>query len=426
MLFYYFFIFIKELSIHKNLGECWSTPLYATKNATKMPKLNDTQIERLKHKSERYDVRDTVERGLVMRVGKKAGSKIWHTFIFEKSGGKSRRRMVRLGQFPVINTKAARIAAIAAKSNSGQVGIKSDVQTLSDLFKLYKEFSEPKRRSWRDVQNAWDVWANDRIGHLRLTDISAHHARDLRNHVSVNSSELRGNAVIRYIRPMFKWAVDDALMLANPWANFTANVIAERRDRTLNEIEWQAVWDASFEDSMGEFFRFLMLSGQRKGNVSSMRWDEIEDNVWIIPKDKMKATRTDRARAHEVPLTYALLEILRVRPRVGEFVFGMSGSKPLSFGSRQKDRIGKKAGITEWRVHDIRRTAGTMMTKGGVSRFVMQRVRGHAETGAGSAYDTHSYRSEKLAALEVLSGSLGRHSLGNVVVLSKGAEVEVF
>lgn len=403
-----------------NVGITLKTP---PKRHQNMPKLNDTQVQRLKHKAERYDLRDTVERGLLMRVGKKEGSKQWHTFVYEMEEGKRMRRMVRLGVYPQMKVAAARIAAATAKSNTGLSKAPTDVQTVSDLFALYKAFAEPKRRAWRDVQGAWDNWARDRIGHIRLTDLTAHHARDLRNHVTAKSSELRGNAIIRYIRPMFRWAVNDALMPDNPWQSFTANVTAPQRDRVLDATEWQAVWDASFGDSMGEYFRFLMMSAQRKSNVASMRWDELQGDVWTIPREKMKATRADSAKAHEVPLTPAMSAIINARYRVGEYVFGMDGSKPLSFGSRQKDRIGARAGITDWRVHDIRRTAGTLMTSNGVSRFMMQRVLGHADSGVGSVYDLTNYREEKRDALAVLASSVEMDGCDNVVALKSGSTI---
>ncbi len=75
-------------------------------------KLTETYITNLKHKSERYDVRDTIERGLVLRVGKKFGSKQWHTFVYRGA----KRRMVRLGLFPQMTVRDARMAAIQGQS----------------------------------------------------------------------------------------------------------------------------------------------------------------------------------------------------------------------------------------------------------------------------------------------------------------------
>ncbi|MGY8790931.1 MAG: integrase arm-type DNA-binding domain-containing protein [Pseudomonadales bacterium] len=51
---------------------------------------------------------------MVLRVGKKYGAKQWHTFVYRGS----KRRMVRLGVFPNMCIRDARMAAIQAKANS--------------------------------------------------------------------------------------------------------------------------------------------------------------------------------------------------------------------------------------------------------------------------------------------------------------------
>lgn len=117
-------------------------------------KLTETYITKLMHKSERYDVRDTVERGLVLRVGKKFGAKHWHTFVYRGS----KRRMVRLGLFPHMSVRDARMAAIRAKANANAPWTPEHIKTVADLFDEYRKAREPKMRAWRDVQSAWDVW----------------------------------------------------------------------------------------------------------------------------------------------------------------------------------------------------------------------------------------------------------------------------
>ncbi len=361
-------------------------------------KLTETYIIKLKHKSERYDVRDTVERGLVLRVGKKFGAKHWHTFVYRGS----KRRMVRLGLFPYMSVRDARMAAIQAKANANAPWTPEHIKTVADLFKEYRKAREPRMRAWRDVQSAWDVWGEEFIGYLKLTDISIHHGRELRNHVSNKSSELRGSAVIRYIRPMFTWAVDESLIDENPWAGLKATAIATPRDRVLTNEEWQKVWDATFHDNLGAYFRFLMLSAQRKDNVASMKWEEIQSDIWTIPAEKFKATKKESAKAHELPLTSALMGILDNQPKRGPFVFGPTGLRQLRLGSREKDRLAKTAGVDDWRIHDLRRTAATRMTENKVPRFIVERVLGHADRSVTAVYDRANYREEKRQALDVL------------------------
>ena len=302
-----------------------------------------------------------------------------------------------------MSVRDARMAAIQAKANANAPWTPEHIKTVADLFEEYRKAREPKMRAWRDVQSAWDVWGEEFLGYLKLTDVSIHHGRELRNHVSKKSTELRGSAVIRYIRPMFSWAVDESLIDENPWAGLKATAVATPRDRVLTNEEWQKVWDATFKDNLGAYFRFLMLSAQRKDNVASMKWEEIHGNLWTIPAEKFKATKKESAKAHEVPLTPALMEILENQPKLGPFVFGPTGLKQLRLGSREKDRLAKKAGVDDWRIHDLRRTAATRMTENKIPRFIVERVLGHADRSVTAVYDRANYREEKRQALNVLS-----------------------
>lgn len=365
-------------------------------------RLTDTKVIALKAKVQRYELRDTVIRGLYIEVGAK-GDKVWW---LQTARGKKRERH-RLGVFSKqLNCQKARSEAESLKIGIRAPGISRQVGSVAELFDLYRSANENKKRSWRDIQSVWDNWASDRIGHIKLQDLTVYHALDLRDHVTIESSALRASKVLIYIRPMLSWAAGERLVEANPWAGVAIGEMAQARDRVLTETEWLAIWHATFEEPYGGFFRFLMMSAQRKGNVASMRWDEIDGDIWTIPRDKFKATRPEKARAHEVPLSKALQTILLERPQIGPFVFGVFGDKPLTFGSRQKDRLGDLAGVSNWRLHDLRRTAATRMAERKVSRFIIERVLGHADSGVTAIYDRASYREEKVAALEELSRSL--------------------
>lgn len=75
--------------------------------------------------------------------------------------------------------------------------------------------------------------------------------------------------------------------------------------------------------------KFLTLTACRSGEVRNATWDEIhwEDRVWIIPSDRMKASRT-----HEVPLTNAMIEILEEARSLTnyKYIFPGNAGKPLS------------------------------------------------------------------------------------------------
>ena len=58
------------------------------------------------------------------------------------------------------------------------------------------------------------------------------------------------------------------------------------------------------------------------------------------------------------------------------------------------------------RFHDLRRTGAMLMAEGGVQRFIIERVLGHADHTVTAIYDRATYRDEKRAALEVLAATV--------------------
>src|SRR5690606_2366163 len=121
------------------------------------------------------------------------------------------------------------------------------------------------------------------------------------------------------------------------------------RDRILSEDELKRVWRATETIGwpFGPLVRLLLLTGQRRGEVASMRWSDIDldQKVWLIPKERSK-----NGQPHEVPLSDMVLGILRELPRVagsGGFVFSTTGKTPVGGFSRAKARIEKAVGLAE-------------------------------------------------------------------------------
>ena len=366
-------------------------------------RLTEGKIRDLRPKAIRYEVRDEGLPGLLLRVGKK-GDKVWEVVV--NRGGK--RKRIRLGQHPIMTVAAARGAAQAAKDDARNPATASQVKTVSGLFEKYREVREPRMRSWADIQSVWDKWAKDRIGHVRLSDVAVHHGLDLRDHVAGKAGDLRAAAVIRYIRPMFAWAADEQQVPLNPWLGLRAGPVSQSRDRVLSADEWAAIWTGTFSEGypFGPLLRALMLSAQRKSNVAQMRWDEIENGVWTIPREKMKSTKSGRAKSHEVPLSAALNELVQRQPRNGPYVFTTNGTGPVHPGSKLKKRVDDGSGVSNWVLHDIRRTAATYMPTQGVSQFTVARVLGHTDQTVTAVYDRSCHRNEKKAALEILACSV--------------------
>jgi integrase len=194
----------------------------------------------------------------------------------------------------------------------------------------------------------------------------------------------------------FNWAIREGLADANPVAG-TNRPTVRSRDRILTDAELAAIWHACRNDDFGRIVRLLLLTGQRRDEVGAMAWAELrahpEPGVWVIP-----GARTKNKRAHEVPLTSAMLRLLPERR--GEFVFGRFKS-----WSHAKAALDRRS-VGDWRLHDLRRTAATRMADLGVQPHIIEAVLNHvsgSKAGVSGIYNRSTYSGEKRRALELWS-----------------------
>jgi integrase len=173
------------------------------------------------------------------------------------------------------------------------------------------------------------------------------------------------------------------------------------RSRVLSDDEIRTLWSvAGKANGYGALLQLLLLTGQRLAKVVSMRWQDIaEDGTWTIP-----AEAREKTNAGELVLPKLALDIIRARPRFESNPYVLAGQKPGTHlcTARPKDR-GPHFDFENFRLHDLRRTAKTLMARAGVSPHTSERVLGHAINGVEGVYDQHTYRQEKQHALAALA-----------------------
>ena len=121
----------------------------------------------------------------------------------------------------------------------------------------------------------------------------------------------------------------------------------------------------------------------------------------------------EKGTAGSLQLPTAALAIINMQPRYASnpYVFATKGDFYIQGVSRSKSVFDKKAGVTNWTIYDLRRTARPLMSCAGVRPDIAERVIGHAIRGVESVYDRHAYSAEKAHALNALAGLI--HSIVN-------------
>jgi hypothetical protein len=180
---------------------------------------------------------------------------------------------------------------------------------------------------------------------------------------------------------------------------------APSRDRVLSEKEIVAFWRAAYEVGCpgGLILMLLLVSAQRRNEVTNMRWSEVdfEARTWTIPK-----SRTKSRRQHIVHLSPLAMAILQSLPRLCQWTFTYDGARPYRGHSTLKktmDRTIAENGcgtLPHWTFHDLRRTCSTHMGNLGVEPHIVARVLNHTDPSITAVYNRSDYVPGTVVALD--------------------------
>jgi integrase len=213
--------------------------------------------------------------------------------------------------------------------------------------------------------------------------------------------------MLAVLRRVCNWHAvrDDAFR--TPFVRGMARSKPEQRERsrTLTDDELKRVWTTavSFPSPWGQLVRFLLLTACRRSEASAMTWNEVNGDLWTIP-----AARYKTATEVTLPLSTAAVNVLAEIPHINncEFPFTTNGRRPVSGFSVFKLRFDVACGVGGWRLHDLRRSARSLLSRAGVMPDIAERCLGHVIPGIRGVYDRHSYRVEMKDAFERLAAQI--------------------
>ena len=254
---------------------------------------------------------------------------------------------------------------------------------------------------------------------------------------TTGGSAIQANRTLTRLRTLFAWAAAHDLIDGDPTAGVLLRGKERTRDRTLGDDEILWFWRGAERAGWpyGAILRLLLLTAQREGEVAGMRWSELdlEKRLWTIPRERTKSDR-----AHTVHVSDFAAEILGTLPRLGDLVFPSWVGKPIASFAKPKQRLDDamtaqlreargdpEAELDAWIIHDLRRTATTIMARLNVAPHVADKILNHSAgtiRGVAATYNRFAYLDERKAALEALGRfveGLVRPGGGNVVELRR-------
>ena len=380
------------------------------KEQVKSNKINFTKVAlyNLKKPAKNFvTYRDTKIRGLYLYITKNG---VITFFIQKKLKGKP--IIVNIGQFPYVSIENARYKAmelltqivngINPKEVNKEVKRAEEKQEreelrLDELFDIYiKKHAKVYKKTWEKDIEGYNRHIKKKLGRRRVSEIRKDELVEVQQYIRENSGLYASNRTMAVIKTVFSKAIEWGIIKdlnKNPTMGIK-KFKEKSRDRFLEADELPRFFEALREEENTDVRDYIivpLMTGARRGNVLSMKWEEIN-----IGSRKWKIPETKNGEALTIPLSEEAVEILKVRKAHQEncgiklkWVFPSDKSKGGHLGVPKERwiRILKRANIKNLRIHDLRRTLGSWQAMTGTSTAVIGKTLGHKSRATTAIYE---------------------------------------
>lgn len=342
-----------------------------------------------------------------------------------KRGGRQTR--LTIGPLSVIDALEARAIAKrelgkvwqgddpAARKREARARAKITLRSVIDQYLASKQsglrprsLREAKRyllRTWKPLHN----WPIDKIVRKQVADIIT----DLELDAPVAAGRARSQ-----LSSLFKWAMGRGFAELNPVVGTLNPGKGKARERTLTDKELASIWHACDDaGDYGHVVRLLILTGARRLEIGAMQWPEFDRDAstWTLPAARAK---NRRALTLTLPgMAWRIVDSVKRRPHT-DYLFGLRAG--FTNWAMCKAALDQRSGVTDWTVHDLRRTAATRLADLGVQPHIVEAVLNHHsghKRGVAGIYNRSPYAREVKTALSIWAD--------HVASITQGAERKI-
>jgi integrase len=211
-----------------------------------------------------------------------------------------RTRKLTLGPYPALDLKTARergakeLRAAAEGRDPGQEKRKERGTAVGDVVEQFLDrYSRHNHspRTRKESERLLRLYILSPWGGRPANSISRAEVRDMLDRLMADGTPVLANRVHSVARKLFGWAVEQDIISASPLAGLKAPAVEKSRDRVLTDPELRRVWIAAGETTdpvYGAMVRFLILTGQRRGEVAGLKWSELnlKARLWTQGEDQ--------------------------------------------------------------------------------------------------------------------------------------------
>jgi integrase len=361
--------------------------------------LTQGQVDKLVRKTKRYYLADPVQAGLILRIPPQGP--IGYSAVAWRAG---KQKWQSVGTTATISLDEARaLARDTCRKIQGGLPLTTaplqSVAAIADQWLRLKVEGDGYRTA-PERRRIIEKYVKPHIGDRIFTDLRRSDIANLLDLLAERHGKAQADQVLKVLSAIGRWYERRDADYRSPIVAGMRRSPHTQRERVLGDGELRTVWQlADQSGALGALVKIALLTGQRRAKLYAMRWDDIDVNgVWHIPRQAR-----EKGTGGDLKLPSLALEIIRSQPRlIGDGrVFRRPNDQAIA-------KFQRAAGLPHWTIHDLRRTARSLMSRAGVQTEISELVLGHSIRGIQRVYDRHSYFEEKGQALAKLSTLIER------------------
>lgn len=289
-------------------------------------------------------------------------------------------------------------------------------------------------------KSVYDRNLADEFGRLKLEEITPVRLMARCEKIKERGAAAPAVHAREIVLQVFRFVQARGLKIDNPAASIRPSAIAtfKARDRALTPAEihtfFKALEQTATMSTLRLAVKFMLLTLVRKTEFIEAKWDEVnfETAIWTIPKDRMKA-----GRPHNVYLSQQALDILvafKTCFSASSYLHPGRYETELPISSATLNRVidatvkvvhDRGEDFDPFTVHDLRRTASTLLHEAGFNSDWIEKCLAHEQRGVRAIYNKAEYAEQRRTMLQAWADMLDAwiKNSASVVPIRRGAGV---
>lgn len=394
--------------------------------------LTDTALKALKPRDKTYTVTD--DRGLYVEVFP-TGGVVWR-YRYRLNG---KYEKLTLGKYPALTLKNARLKrdeaaqqvamgeSPAKKKQQAKVAGAEDATVAEFSERFFKDIQSRDRKDVTMPRRYLEKDILPHIGSKPVRDITAEDVRSVIWRKKEQGFDAAAGQVRGLLKRMFDYALTCGLVQSNPVMALPMRHVyrSVARDRALTPEEiklfLRAMQTSNIRRQFKIAFQLILMTLVRKSELMLAQWKDVhlDEGEWHIPVENSKT-----GKPHIVYLSIQAQTLFKeLKPLASSSVWVLPGRGTLAkpFASNALNQALKVSlqgqEIPAFTIHDLRRTASTLLHEQGWPSDVVEKALNHTIGGVRGVYNRAEYAEQRREMLQAWSDYIdGLAPSGNLVI----------